>query len=240
MARTTRTQRRMASARKADAAAHERAPTKAELTKLARAHIKAGTTPGVCTPERVAYFALIRAKAKRDVAHRVAVSAQTGTKMLAAKQAKADAKRKGLTPEGYAAAGTEHAHQVAVFMWAAQEAPKEWRSALQFMFAIPNGGERNKAVAARLKAEGVKSGVPDIMLPVRKGRYAGLFIELKKPRAGKVRGGKATLEQNAWITVLNGLGYSAHVCEGCLAAIAVITVYMGLGPFETMADMGTN
>lgn len=227
MTRTTRTQRRTASARNADVLAQYERDRKAAAAGL--------------IPRKK--YTLAELKAIQDAngtTRKLAAMRRASAKAAAKDAAKKTKAPSKLTPEGYAAAGTEHAHQVAVFMWAAQEAPKEWRSALQFMFAIPNGGERNKAVAARLKAEGVKSGVPDIMLPVRKGRYAGLFIELKKPRAGKVRGGKATLEQNAWITVLNGLGYSAHVCEGCLAAIAVITVYMGLGPFETMADMGTN
>ena len=35
------------------------------------------------------------------------------------------------------------------------------------IFAIPNGGQRHKAVAAKLKAEGVKSGVPDLFCRLR-------------------------------------------------------------------------
>tara|TARA_R110001592_G_scaffold38655_1_gene127460 strand:+ start:3423 stop:3788 length:366 start_codon:yes stop_codon:yes gene_type:complete len=45
-------------------------------------------------------------------------------------------------------------------------------------WAVPNGGNRNKREASRLKAEGVKAGVPDITV-VYDGMYYGL--EVKKP-----------------------------------------------------------
>ncbi len=44
---------------------------------------------------------------------------------------------------------------------------------------MPNGGKRDKATAAVLKRQGVKAGVPDIMLPAARAGYHGLYIELK-------------------------------------------------------------
>lgn len=88
-----------------------------------------------------------------------------------------------MTPEDLAKPNTEHAHQVALFCWMSQnfhQFPE-----LEWAFAIPNGGERNPAVAARLRAEGVRSGVSDILLPITKCGYNGLFIEMKKPGALK-------------------------------------------------------
>ena len=92
-----------------------------------------------------------------------------------------------ITPEGLAAAGTEHAHQKAIFCWAANNFNK-WPE-LQLMFAIPNGGTRGDDKKSRtirggkLKAEGVKAGVPDIFLPVPRHKYTdsrlnpmGLFL----------------------------------------------------------------
>ena len=52
-------------------------------------------------------------------------------------------------------------------------------------WAVPNGGMRNVKVAAKLKAEGVRSGVPDITL-IHKGRYYGL--EVKKPKTNTPAG----------------------------------------------------
>lgn len=97
-----------------------------------------------------------------------------------------------MTPEAYVekSSGTEHAHQVALFMWAATKIPIY--PCLQWMYAIPNGGDRNPIVAARLKAEGVKSGVSDICLPVARMGYHSFYIELKKP------GGKESEKQIAF------------------------------------------
>ena len=72
---------------------------------------------------------------------------------------------------------SEHEHQKAVIEWA--EVKSGQYPELRLLYAIPNGGHRHKAVAAKLKAEGVKPGVPDLCLPVRRGEYSGLYIEMK-------------------------------------------------------------
>jgi len=51
---------------------------------------------------------------------------------------------------------------------------------LELIHSIPNGGARHIAVAAKLRAEGVRAGVPDIFLPVPRGSAHGLYIELKR------------------------------------------------------------
>ena len=62
---------------------------------------------------------------------------------------------------------SEHQEQAALFRWAWFAQVKH--PALALLYAIPNGGHRHKAVAARMKAEGVKAGVPDLCLPVARG-----------------------------------------------------------------------
>ena len=52
-------------------------------------------------------------------------------------------------------------------------------------WAVPNGGKRSKSEAGRLKAEGVKSGVPDLCL-IYDGMYYGL--EVKKPATSTPKG----------------------------------------------------
>ena len=81
-----------------------------------------------------------------------------------------------LTPEQIAAPGTEHSQQVALFAWIALQTDYP---ELKLAFAIPNGGLRDKVTAARLKSEGAKAGVWDIFLPVPRGRWHGLFVEMK-------------------------------------------------------------
>lgn len=90
------------------------------------------------------------------------------------------------------------------------------------IFHIPNGGKRTKAEAARFKAEGVRPGVPDLCIPVARGRYHSLYIEMKVP------GGKPTEAQVWWIHRLRSEGMCAYVCEGASNAIALVDAYMAL------------
>lgn len=112
----------------------------------------------------------------------------------------------------------EHIEQVKLFDWLRYQS--NINPELVFAFAIPNGGQRNIRTAMNLKAEGVKRGVPDICLPVPKGKYHGLFIELK---AGK---NKPTPEQIHYIDFLSAGGYKAVVCYGFDEAREVILNYI--------------
>ena len=66
-------------------------------------------------------------------------------------------------------------------------------------FAIPNGGLRNGRVASKMKAEGLKPGMPDLGFAVEGGR--GLWLEMKKP------GGSLSLEQKGVRYRLEQLGH---------------------------------
>lgn len=90
-----------------------------------------------------------------------------------------------MTPDQIAKPDTEAAHQMALFCWAALNL--ERYPELKFMHHIPNGGsrgdtERSRAIeGGKLKAQGVKPGVPDVFLPVGRHGCKGLYIEMKKP-----------------------------------------------------------
>ena len=114
---------------------------------------------------------------------------------------------------------SEHAHQVTLMQWF----DKRHKKYAGRLIAIPNGGHRAKSVAVKLKAEGVKKGVPDMFLPVASNGYYGLFIELKKIK------GRATSEQKEWINNLNEAGYLAVICEGWESASVVILDYLNNG-----------
>nr|WP_110461497.1 VRR-NUC domain-containing protein [Ruminiclostridium sufflavum] len=94
---------------------------------------------------------------------------------------------------------------------------------LELMYHIPNGGKRNITTAKRLKAEGVKAGVPDICLPVPRGVYHGLYIELKAGR------NITTEKQDEWLEALDSNGYFTAVCYGWEKASKVITNYLKNG-----------
>lgn len=114
----------------------------------------------------------------------------------------------------------EDAEQRIIFQWAAMETAA--RPELGLLYAIPNGGKRAIKTAVALKKQGVKRGVPDMCLPVPRGGFNGLYIELKR-----VKGGTVSDEQGAWINALNAQGYRAVVCCGAQEAIKTIREYMG-------------
>ncbi len=109
----------------------------------------------------------------------------------------------------------EDDNQKALFDWAAHIPELRW------MHAIPNGGRRNAAEGARLKRQGVKSGVWDIHLPVVTYDYPGLYIELK---AGK---NKLTENQSEFGLHLKQQGYAHHVCYTWTDAKDKILRYLG-------------
>lgn len=113
---------------------------------------------------------------------------------------------------------TEDGEQQAVIEWA--EANKGNHPELALLHHIPNGGHRNKATAARLQRLGVKSGVPDLFLPVARAGFHGLYVELK------TRDGKVTANQREWLEKLNAQGYCARACFGSLAATELIDLYL--------------
>ena len=90
------------------------------------------------------------------------------------------------------------------------------------LYAVPNGGKRNRIEAARMKGMGVRAGVSDYHLPVPRGIYRGLWIELK---AGK---NTATPEQKDWIERMRGQGHAAYVCRGWVQASTVLKWYLSL------------
>lgn len=124
-----------------------------------------------------------------------------------------------MNPAQYAEKGTEHAHQTALFMWLATMAPQY--PEVKWIFAVPNGGDRNPITAARLKAEGVKSGVSDICLPFARQGYHGFFLEMKKP------GGKESPTQKEFGAFLKSENYLYTMCDSWDKARDAIQWYLG-------------
>lgn len=152
-----------------------------------------------------------------------------------------------MTPQELAAAGTEHAHQRALFAWANCAAlygvafadrdeayDMRTRDALRLivgnpypipplarLYAIHNQGHGDAIRGARAKAEGTKAGVPDVCLPYPLDGYAGLYVELKKKRAKDT-----SAKQDEWIDYLNSVGYQAVAVVGWLNARHAIVNYL--------------
>ena len=88
---------------------------------------------------------------------------------------------------------------------------------------VPNGGLRNKRIAAQLKREGVKPGFPDILVTLPKGQWAGLLIEFK---AARPHSASVSKEQKARLERLNKAGYLAVVCRGVGEAKKAVEDYL--------------
>ena len=124
-----------------------------------------------------------------------------------------------INPEDLAKSGSESGNQQAVMCWAQQNLNKY--PELKWLTAIPNGGYRDKITAAKLKAEGVKRGVPDLLLLVARGSYAALWIEMKKANVGKL-----TVEQSEWLAQAASQGHATRICFGWVAAVEALQSYL--------------
>ena len=79
---------------------------------------------------------------------------------------------------------------------------------------VPNGGHRRKIVAASLKRQGVKSGVPDVLIfaPIQAA------IELKRKSGGSV-----SANQRKWLDALGNAGWNTYIARGADKAIEWLT-----------------
>jgi hypothetical protein len=115
-------------------------------------------------------------------------------------------------------ANIEHQMQHALTEWW-KLSHREYKLPEFALFAIPNGGARNAVTGAILKREGVRKGIPDLMLVKRNKDYSGLFIELKAPK------GIPTKEQKEFIEFANN-EYLAVICYDWQAAAKIIHNYI--------------
>lgn len=136
-------------------------------------------------------------------------------------------------PRTVADGPSEHQEQAAVIKW-------WWLNCKRYglphfaLFAIPNGGARDSITGARLKAEGVRPGVYDLMLAKdksvrnenREGYGStiaishGLFIEMK---VGDNKPSPAQVEFGEYLARAN---YSTAVCYSAAEAINALEIYL--------------
>jgi len=102
---------------------------------------------------------------------------------------------------------TEHQEQKTFFAWCLRYS--EDYDGINTIFSIPNGGNFDAIRGKLLKDEGLRAGIPDMFLPVARGVYHGLFIEMKVRKGGKVSD-----KQKLWLARLSKQGYKTTVCEG--------------------------
>lgn len=112
-----------------------------------------------------------------------------------------------------------------------KEIKLRYPDAYELLYHVPNGGHRLKEVAAKLKAQGVKAGIPDLVLAIARGGYFGLYIEFK----ATVDPAPVSPSQQACIRRLNDQGYLAVVCQGHFDAMECLRAYLALPKTEVAA-----
>lgn len=127
----------------------------------------------------------------------------------------------------YLPAVNEHEEQSKVVSWA--ESMSYAIPELAALYAIPNQNillSKVKSQAHRYKvinyskAEGLKKGVPDLHLPVSRGGYLSLYIEMK------VKNNKPDKTQEEWADRLSDLGNLVIYCWSAQDAIQVLVDYL--------------
>jgi hypothetical protein len=116
--------------------------------------------------------------------------------------------------------------QIALFEWAKLQRlphaddvmPKS--KIADYMFAYPLGVKLPVATAARLNRHGAKAGVTDIILPLGRGGYFGLYMELK------IKPNKLTALQIEWIEKMRRANYRTEIAYSFAEAIQCVRSYL--------------
>jgi hypothetical protein len=118
----------------------------------------------------------------------------------------------------------EHDEQVALFVWLDRYTARVPDFAKAF--AVPNGGFRHIRTAGRLKAEGVKPGIPDVLILVARCGFLGLMIEMKRP------GGSLSPSQADWQFTFTKDGFKVVLATTWQQAREHICTYFELDPTQ--------
>ena len=124
---------------------------------------------------------------------------------------------------------SEAAEQTALLRWTVM-ASRQY-PALRWLLAIPNGlAASSKGAAKRMKDQGMKAGVPDLFLPAPIPPHAGLWIEMKNRKGGRVSDA-----QRDWHVYLESAGYRVEVCRGWDEARLTLLAYLCQSQSESYA-----
>lgn len=122
---------------------------------------------------------------------------------------------------------SEDTEQITVFSWSRYQL--NVYPELKLLHHCPNEGKRTYSTGAKQKQMGMLAGVPDFHLPVPKGIYAGLYIEMKYGE------GRVEKSQREFLKAAAEYGNYCVVCYGAEEAIGIIKDYVNLKQIDTGA-----
>lgn len=120
--------------------------------------------------------------------------------------------------KNYIPKSSEDAEQEIVIQWAKLSEGK-WPE-LALLHHIPNGGSRDVREAKKLQRMGVRAGVADLHLPVARGPWHGLYIEMKYDD------GRLQKTQKGFLKLAAEQGVYCVACFTAEDAIEVIRQYV--------------
>jgi len=112
--------------------------------------------------------------------------------------------------------------QCALFEWARNPAVVSALPGIHLMSCSLNGVKLTRSQAGKAKAAGMLKGESDVRVPVPRGRWVGLIIEMK---AGN---NKPTQEQLDYGAAMEAEGHQFHVCYSWEAAREIIECFLKL------------
>lgn len=124
---------------------------------------------------------------------------------------------------------SEWAEQREFMSWCAIMAEMGTYPELRLMYSIVNENRGSRIAGSRAKQQGQKAGMPDLCLPVARGEYHALYLELK---VGK---NKPSKKQKERIALLRSAGNCVKVCYGWDQLREETERYLALPAFTTVA-----
>ena len=115
----------------------------------------------------------------------------------------------------------EEAEQIALFQWrdiAVKVIPE-----LRWLHSSLNGVPLSPGLAAKMRRMGMTRGVVDVFLPIVRGGYAGLYIEMKRSNGVPSH---LSASQKEFISFAREQGYRAEWCKGWIPARELILEYL--------------
>jgi hypothetical protein len=117
---------------------------------------------------------------------------------------------------------TEHHEQCRFFNWVNFLSGLD-QDLIELIYAVPNGGDRSPTEAIRLKAKGVRSGIPDVNIDIPSPTHHGMRIEFKINKPGSLLS-QAQVRKKF---LLEKAGYYVAVCRTADEAINELEIYCG-------------
>lgn len=115
----------------------------------------------------------------------------------------------------------EETEQILLFQWrdlSVKDIPE-----LRWLHSSLNGVPLSPGLAVKMRRMGMTKGVVDVFLPVVRGGYSGLYIEMKRRNGVE---SDLSASQKEFIAFAREQGYRAEWCKGWIPARDLILEYL--------------